>query len=64
MKVGTMYCVSMVNIYSKYLVNTVLKLCSRGVQFFFSGPAAGLTNWVPVRNFDPSAPLGLSSGKW
>jgi len=39
-------------------VNVVLRLSSRGVQFIFSGPVAGLTNRVPVRDFDPGAPLG------
>jgi hypothetical protein len=32
-------------------------ICSGGVRIFFSGPPAGLTNRVPVRDFDPGAPL-------
>jgi len=28
-----------------------------GVQFFFSGAEAELTNRVPVRDFNPGAPL-------
>jgi len=34
-----------------------------GVQFIFSGAEAELTNWVPVWDFDPGAPLVTGNKK-
>ena len=39
--------------------NNFLRAIYAGVQKFFSGPIAGLTNQPPVRDFRPGAPLVL-----
>ena len=48
------------NTYSNVLrkpQNNFLRASYAGVQKFFSGPIAGLTNQLPVRDFWPGAPL-------
>ena len=43
--------------------NNFLRAIYAGVQNFFSGPIAGLTNQPPVQDFQPSAPLESAAHK-
>ena len=69
------FCLDFVTISSTYIMsnnnvcsnvlrkpqNNILRASYAGVQNFFSGPIAGLTNQPPVQDFRPSAPLNSSS---
>ena len=44
--------------------NNFLRAIYAGVQNFFSGPIAGLTNQPPVRDFRPGAPLLETKPNW
>ena len=58
--ISSTYIMSSNNIYSNVLrkpQNNFLRASYAGVQKFFSGPIAGLTNQLPVRDFRPGAPL-------